>query len=720
MYGNYINNSEFIYVKTDSENKILFAIKKDGNFFFGIGCPQQIKEYIQQKISELTFDEYEDIVSFLGNYLGSDTTLKVMIDGINTSITALDATKLDNEGLDNEALGTVKVVQTIEYIQATTDSENKILEGITNDGKKHISDFDDDTKAVIKEIAQDGGTQDPVSNTIIISQLDKDFTSTVPCVVEGTKGDKNAKYTFTLPLDSDSFNIRFRFRLCEDIISQSKTAVIAKLNNTAIVTADGVSLTQKTSTETYNGEEKTNYWPCFSGGVSFNGAFDDVLLIDTLNQHLGLFAFLIKYTGTIGNDPTNYPQVTIENTGSAFILKINGTTYTYSYNDYPTVNELYEALKSVTDIEVDYREIDQRQCTELAVFSESKLVTVMYTKTTHPRGSIEEYVDAAEFMIPYAVDDSWHDVEIVKVNGTIYCCCDGVVTSSQILIGESTELILGGDCGVVFKDLEIHCDNAYDAEVVDGTKTEYPKVIISSMNPYIIVYEGHGIDKMPSVEAPVEIDGVGNINTTIDRLQYVFSELKKKGYQPVSIYDVVNYYNGTGVLPKRCYTLIFDGFRFVNALDIDNRSVFLRFGAKPSLALTSYELVDGVEYNGETITVEKAEQMCKTQGFDIICHTPNHRPFHTFKPSVLLAELINQNYITGGDGMDANILVYPTGTYSPYLFAVMEWLGYKLGIGVMGGKHHAISNKNHCKYRIRRCDIAMRTSLSSIIMPLIK
>lgn len=129
--GVYIENHEFVYVKTDAEDKILYGIKKDGDFYFGAGCPQQIKDYVEEKISSLSLDEYEDIVAFLGDYLGSDTTLKAMIDGIN-------ATKLDKEGLDPDALSSQSTITSHEYIQLTTDSEDKILEGIKTDGTKVI------------------------------------------------------------------------------------------------------------------------------------------------------------------------------------------------------------------------------------------------------------------------------------------------------------------------------------------------------------------------------------------------------------------------------------------------------------------------------------------------------------------------------------------------------------------------------------------------------
>lgn len=122
--GVYVENPEYVYVKTDAEGKILFAIKVDGSIYYGAGCPKQVKDYIEEKIAELSLDEYEDIVSFLSDYLGSDTTLKVLIDS-----------KLDAEGLDSDALATEQAVENPEYIQVTTDSEGRIIKGIKKNGE---------------------------------------------------------------------------------------------------------------------------------------------------------------------------------------------------------------------------------------------------------------------------------------------------------------------------------------------------------------------------------------------------------------------------------------------------------------------------------------------------------------------------------------------------------------------------------------------------------
>ena len=140
--GVYVDNSEYVYVKTDAEGKILCAIKVDGGIYYGAGVPQQIIDYINEKIAELSLDEYEDIVAFLNDYLGSGTTLKAMIDGINDSVSNLSNTKVDKvEGkslIDSEHASTKSSIDNPEFLEVTTDLEDKILEGIRVSGTKVI------------------------------------------------------------------------------------------------------------------------------------------------------------------------------------------------------------------------------------------------------------------------------------------------------------------------------------------------------------------------------------------------------------------------------------------------------------------------------------------------------------------------------------------------------------------------------------------------------
>lgn len=150
--GVYMDNPEFVYVKTDAEDKILWGIKIDGTIHYGAGVPQQIIDYIQHKIDELSLDEYEDIVSFLDGLERRDKTLQELLnEKVNTTdmITALNTKvdKVEGKGLsendytddEKDIVNSITLENAGDYIQMTIDALSNILEGITSDGKKRIA-----------------------------------------------------------------------------------------------------------------------------------------------------------------------------------------------------------------------------------------------------------------------------------------------------------------------------------------------------------------------------------------------------------------------------------------------------------------------------------------------------------------------------------------------------------------------------------------------------
>ena len=50
----YVENPEFVYVKTDSEGKILWAIKTDGSIEWGKGIPAPIRTKLQEIVKQIT------------------------------------------------------------------------------------------------------------------------------------------------------------------------------------------------------------------------------------------------------------------------------------------------------------------------------------------------------------------------------------------------------------------------------------------------------------------------------------------------------------------------------------------------------------------------------------------------------------------------------------------------------------------------------------------
>lgn len=131
MYGSYTENPEFVYTQTDNEDKVLFGVKQDGSMYFGEGCPTQVKDYIDEKLAELSLDEYEDIVAFLNGLEEGDKTLQMLL---NEKVDKVEGKSL----IDSEYASTKSTINNPEFLDVTLDQEEKILEGIQKDGTKII------------------------------------------------------------------------------------------------------------------------------------------------------------------------------------------------------------------------------------------------------------------------------------------------------------------------------------------------------------------------------------------------------------------------------------------------------------------------------------------------------------------------------------------------------------------------------------------------------
>lgn len=157
--GVYVENPEFVYVQTDKNDKILWAIKTDGSIYYGAGVPQQVK---------------------------------VMIDEVNAHIDTKLDTKLDADGLDADALGTMQAVENPEYITVTTDSDDKILEGITSKGVKQINVPIDTPSATTEHVESPEWIKVLIdAQGRIIAGVKKDGSKYEPCDVKYPNGIPN-------------------------------------------------------------------------------------------------------------------------------------------------------------------------------------------------------------------------------------------------------------------------------------------------------------------------------------------------------------------------------------------------------------------------------------------------------------------------------------------------------------------------------------------------
>lgn len=126
--GQYVDNPEWVRVVTDANDRILYGVKTDGKFYFGDGCPPQVQEYVAAQLGSFNIEDYDDIKTFLGSLIDGDT--------LATLLNAKVDKEPDKSLVDAIVAESINYIQNPEWIEVKTDSEDKILEGITNDGTK--------------------------------------------------------------------------------------------------------------------------------------------------------------------------------------------------------------------------------------------------------------------------------------------------------------------------------------------------------------------------------------------------------------------------------------------------------------------------------------------------------------------------------------------------------------------------------------------------------
>jgi len=178
--------------------------------------------------------------------------------------------------------------------------------------------------------------------------------------------------------------------------------------------------------------------------------------------------------------------------------------------------------------------------------------------------------------------------------------------------------------------------------------------------------------------------------------------LEKKGYLPVRIEDIAEYYTAGKPLPKRCYVNIFDDTRWHECLDNNIRCVFNRHGATPALAMIT-NAGGSITHNGQTITKEQAVAITKAVGYSIVSHTKDHRYNGNVKPSDYINVLRGDIYDADDKYVNGSILVYPGGGSTVYLHDTMDFLGFKMGVEIYNNRQ--TSNVRHNRFMVSRVNI---------------
>lgn len=167
-----VENPEYVLVFIDKEKKILFGVKKDNDFYFGNGCPKQVKEYVLQHNAEILSMLADKVDKEAGKGLIQIEVAENIhvienpeYAGVEIGVTGellggrkKNGTKFENMPIQTPAI-TVISRNNPEYLDAKLDNKGRIFEGTKKNGKKYfphgIEGFEDDVKKIVKGLKLD-------------------------------------------------------------------------------------------------------------------------------------------------------------------------------------------------------------------------------------------------------------------------------------------------------------------------------------------------------------------------------------------------------------------------------------------------------------------------------------------------------------------------------------------------------------------------------------
>lgn len=469
------------------------------------------------------------------------------------------------------------------------------------------------------------------------------------------------------------------------------------------------------------------YRRCLIAAIDASNSIDSSNYVCNISENepfLGNPSFWIRYTGLVDSNT----DVECVCTDSSITFRHSGNsqeiaTVTFALTD--TVDSLIAAINALTDFEASGIETAGKTCADLSIIK--GITFPMHTNVTV--SGVTTY-DAPKINIPLLYNTAWHTCEIIcdPNNNVAYVAIDGRTLQSTLkpLLHDGNKYIeIGGNynnTGMPFKvrNIVINHGNFGDAEVVQSYVWPYEssKVqIVSSKNPKLLLFEGHGITVGTDSDAPHVVDD-DELSTSTDRLNTVFSALKAKGYMPVTWEQIIDWkINGTS-LPKRCYNIMMDDVRLENYVNYDKRIPFNKHNVMAGLAFItgSYGLSDTVTIDGTTYTYADMIRIVNRAGWYITSHTANHTKLNELTPTAIDAELKASALSCDSVDVHSDLIIYPGGRYSNAMLSSLQRSVFKCGVGVaVDGYNCKMTNR----YRLCRVEIGIRASLANVLSQIV-
>lgn len=436
----------------------------------------------------------------------------------------------------------------------------------------------------------------------------------------------------------------------------------------------------------------------------------------------GNMAFWIQYIGETATENSDVCCRFDNGTVTIFHSETEEVIGIATYLPTDSVDSLIISLNNIEGILCGAIETTGHVCSELVLSEED--VTFTMSKTYKDSSNVNQY-DYVKLGVYYSLDTSWHTCEIIVDvdNEKSYMAIDGRTTSSPIRLDISTNqfIEIGGvfnglETPIRVRNLEINYDSFGDAEIVQSVAPPYTAMpqLISNHNPRLLIFEGHGVDVGVDANAPYS----DNMAVTTDRLNKVFSKLNEKGYIPVTWEEIITWKTGNGKLPKRCYNIMMDDWRFENYVNYEKRKPFEKYNVKAGLAVvpTVKDLTETVEIDSVQYRVVDIIKMTMNAGWYPCSHTKNHRNNLDVSPSSLEALLKEDALANNLYGIYSDVIVYPYGGYNDLVGREVERSSFKIGVNIVINTYNCKMTNNS---NLGRVEIGTRQEIEDVIAPIV-
>lgn len=532
-------------------------------------------------------------------------------------------------------------------------------------------------------------------------------------------GQPNVRYIVPVDNSAKVLHVKFKFKFTQPL---SETSNTTNHNLLIVGSTDSYRAALRQNAFSYNSDnyilQRTQYFV-----VQQTNNVSDITLDNLQFKQLeGAIAYSLEYKGTTYSSAVNYKlQLTSTEIN---VYDSDGTTVleTISIDTDELVSSVIDKVNNTSNYlkAVPY-EVDGTKYTDCMNGS------VKFPLCTSSDGS-------RPWMISKKLDEKWHTFECVVNYNTLtsYTNIDGATVYRAITEPTSKTLYIGGAINFsAYKMVPIVCRDLHigygyeDAEIitypnnVSGTLTR----LISNESPYLMIFEGHGIENKMNKDMPTGSDTY--MSTSTDTLRTVFNSLRSKGFVPITWQDIVRWKKYGGKLPKRCYTLMFDDWRLENYMNLDLRKPFVEYGVKPGLAvITSGEDGSGdtesrntqITIDGKTWTVGECFDAIIKGGWYPCSHTKNHTVIAYVKDMELFSLLKDCIYSCDKLGIYDDVLVYPTGSATIHKKLMMMVSGFAIGVGVAINGYNCLSSLD---FNLIRNEIGSRKNITNILAQIV-